>query len=580
MIDFSEVKVFHSFRSKHELKMSSVDGARASHVSSDEILETECGPCLYEGIKKNAVIYCYQCEDYLCSSCRASHQKLPTTRKHQVVSSDAVLRKETSKTQFVSQNTAVKCLCNDKFVTLYCQEHKEVICEDCRKLKHRNCRVSSIDDAIKGTEQINKKQISQQIQELGEKVLTSRVKRSNDIDSLEIQTTMCRSCVHDLREKLNKQLDKLEENALNDIETKRIEEMIHIKKDIETCKIANVKLDADYNVLESTPNGEKWLIFIQSLQLAKTMEHVQEVLRDINNDETEPKIFFDSNPTVMKIHTKGLGTVRTLRLKESRPNIADLIVKSSKKIDVKDPADSRDPWISGSVFMPSGELVLCFWNKDNGVKVLNTDFTLKEQIKLQAIPWDVDTMSPVEVVVSSPGSKSLIFVKVYPKLKTGSTVQFDQACRGVAVYNTSIFVSFEDGTVRILDRAGKQMETINSSLESRVPYYIAVPKLGLMYISEHYTNNIRLLNDGKEVYIYKHSLLKRPVGMYIDGGENVFVCGCESDNVHIIDKDGKHKRVLLTASDGLINPYTISFRPSDNTLIVGGIMGLRVFKLG
>ena len=567
---------------KHELKMATVDGARASHVSSDEILETECGPCLYEGKKKNAVIYCYQCEDYLCSSCRASHQKLPTTRKHQVVSSDAVLRKETSKTQFVSQNTAVKCLCNDKFVTLYCQEHKEVICEDCRKLKHRNCRVSSIDDAIKGAGQLNKQQICLQIQELRKQVLTSSVKRSNDIDSLEIQTTMCRSYVHELREKLNKQLDKLEENALNDIEIKRLEERKHIEKDIETCAIALTKLDADYNVLESTPNGEKWLIFIQNLQLTKTMEHVQEVLRDINNDETEPKIFFDSNPTVMKLHTKGLGTVRTSRLKENRPNIADMNVRSSKKVDMKDPAFvlEIDPYISGSVFMPSGELVLCYWNKDNGVLVLNTDFTMKEQIKLPAIPWDIDIVSPVEVVVSSPGSKSLIFVKVYPKLEIGSAVQFDQACRGVVVYNASIFVSLDDGKVQILDRTGKKMETIYRSLKSQVPYYISVPKLGLVYISEHYTNAIRLLNDGKEVYIYKHSLLKRPMGMCIDGGENVFVCGCDSDNVHIIDKDGKHKRVLLTAADGLINPYTICFRPSDNTLIVGGIMGLLVFGLG
>ena len=90
-----------------------------------------------------------------------------------------------------------------------------------------------------------------------------------------------------------------------------------------------------------------------------------------------------------------------------------------------------------------------------------------------------------------------------------------------------------------------------------------------------------MLNNGKEVYSYEHSGLTFPLGMYIDGGENVFVCGHGSHNVHVIDKHGKHKRIFLSASDGLSNPYTISFRSSDNTLVVGGQMKhLLVCKLG
>ena len=570
-----------SFIPKHIKKMDSVDGGIASQLSSDEILELECDPCMYEGVKKDAVIYCYQCQDYLCSSCKSTHQKLSVTRKHQVVPCDSMPRKGNSKTESLNQNIAVKCSCNNKVVKVYCEGHTVVICTDCQKLKHRNCKTSTFDEALAETKQTNKEQTSRHVQELRENVETMREKRSNDLDNLESQTTMCRSNVKEFRQKLNILLDKLEEKALSDIETEKTEQRKHIEQDIDTCRVALSKLNAVFQMFESTPIAEKWLIFIHNMQLAETMEHVQGALKDINDEDTEPKIFFDGDSTVMRADAKSLGTVTTTRLKESRPIIADMAVKSSTKVDLKDSTNRIDPWISGSVFMPSGELVLCFgYEDDNGVKVLNTDFTLKEQIRLPAVPWDIDIMSPVEVVISSPGRKSLTLVKIYPKLQIGSSIRLDQTCRGVVVYNASIYVSFDNGEVRILDRAGKQMKNIYSPLKFNVPYHISVPKPGRLYVSEHYTNTMRLLNNGKEVYSYKHSELHRPLGMYIDGGENVFVCGCHSDNVHIIDKNGKHKTVLLTASDGLSNPYTISFRPSDNSLVVGGIMGLLVFNLG
>ena len=262
------------------------------------------------------------------------------------------------------------------------------------------------------------------------------------------------------------------------------------------------------------------------------------------------------------------------------PVIADMSVKSSRKVDVRDPSDNYDPVITGSVFIPNGELVLCDYN-NKSAKVLSVDFTLKEQTKLVSRPWDIDIMADDEVVISLPHSKALIFLKVFPKLQLGSSIQLDQACRGVAVDGGSIFVSFDNGEVRILDKAGNQLKNIYSSPKFSLPYYISVPWPGMLYVSDHAAHTMQMLNNGKEVYSFKHSELKFPLGMYIDGAENVFICSYTSHNVHIIDKTGKHKKIFLTANDGLNYPYTISFRSSDNTLVVGGNMGrnLLVFKL-
>ena len=222
--------------------------------------------------------------------------------------------------------------------------------------------------------------------------------------------------------------------------------------------------------------------------------------------------------------------------------------------------------------MPSGELVLCDYN-NRVVKVLNPDFTLKEQVQVPSGPWYIDIMSNDEVIITLPYTASLSFLKMHPKLQTGSSIQLDQDCRGVAASSGSIYVSFYTGEVRILDRAGNQQKNIYSSLKFNVPYYVSVPTPDMLYVSEHNAHTIRLLNKGKEMYSYKHSELKYPLAMFIDGEENVFTCGHNSHNVHIIDKNGKHKKVFLAANDGLRQPYTLSFRSSDKSLVGGGVTG-------
>lgn len=50
--------------------------------------------------------------------------------------------------------------------------------------------------------------------------------------------------------------------------------------------------------------------------------------------------------------------------------------------------------------------------------------------------------------------------------------------------------------------------------------------------------------------------------------------------MNVIDENGNHVRILLSAEAGITNPFTISFRECDNTLVNGGFADLLVFKLG
>ena len=369
--------------------MASVYGSRSVKASSDDSPEHECDPCSYDGERKEAIVYCIQCEDYLCSSCSSAHQKLSMSRNHQVVLGSAIPRKGTSKTGTSSQIVVVKCSCNCKDVSIYCKDHNDAICVDCQRLKHRTCQSVSIDIACKQAKLLDKEATLKTVQGLKEKVEKFKADRNDDNEKLEIQSYKCRRKIKEHSQNLKQQIEKLEKSTLNEVADFDTEQRQKIEQQIDTCSTAVTKLNLDSQLLNSTPSTESNLLFIHNLQLTKTIEHVENALKE--SETIKPNLGFESDITILRADVKRLGTVRstgqklTIGITTSRPVIADMSVTSSRKVDVKDPSDSNDPWISGPAFMPNGELVLCdHYNKS--VKVLSIDCTLKEQTKLASNP--------------------------------------------------------------------------------------------------------------------------------------------------------------------------------------------------
>ena len=113
--------------------MASVDGSKSALVTSDEI--HCCGSCSNRGSDKEAKSYCNECQEYLCNPCAESHKGLKLTRSHQLLPVTDVSRP-------ISQDSFVSCLvlcdCSQNIgVSVYCEDHNDVICLSCQTVKHR-----------------------------------------------------------------------------------------------------------------------------------------------------------------------------------------------------------------------------------------------------------------------------------------------------------------------------------------------------------------------------------------------------------------------------------------------------------
>ena len=560
--------------------MESVDGARSLKVSSDECFAYECSPCRESDVTKEAKFYCPQCSDYLCASCEDSHKRFGRTRNHTVLSGKNLPPKPASAGRPAVKST-ILCSCGAKEVSIYCTSHDDVICIGCKTLKHRACPSCSIQEKSKD---FNVHTADSKLSNANElttilKQLQNSAKRS--LEHISSQTKTCREAIKNFSALLKAEIQKMEDKSLEDLKKVATSLTSSIHEEIDISNIALDKLNSDMKSLQSSKDpSNQQSMFIWNLRLSKTLREIESVTRHMRKDACKPWILFDANEKILTTESDSLGSVKCEQHPETRKVIANMSIKSIEKVDVRLPRDTQITRITGSVFMATGELVLC--DSDNKcLKVFDKTLTQKRVIELSGDPWDITAVTRTDVVFTLPMKKKLQYGQVLPDLQVGRSVELDKKCWGIEACRDDMYVSCHnypgEGEVRIYGSKGQLKKRIGVSQDGTYqfqrPYYIAVSMRDELYVSDwNLHKNFRLSKDGSQdvtLGLSDHNLL-RPCGVLLDGDDNVFVCGEDSNNVIVFDKHGKKIKTLLTASDGLKYPLSISYRQSDNTLVVGG----------
>ena len=305
------------------------------------------------------------------------------------------------------------------------------------------------------------------------------------------------------------------------------------------------------------------------------------ITEEITKEVYQPHISLECNPAIAIAGDQDLGTVKchTTRTPQQK-GFDEMSVTARNQVNVKVPSDAKGAGITGSAFLPSGELILCDCDNKK-LKLLDENLQMKESIDVPGDTWDVAPVNQHQVIVTFPWQHYIQFIQVTPSLALGHTVYLGMACWGVTVSRESIYISFSEsgeGKIGIYDLNGKKKRIIDpyNGKDGKVlikrPLYIAVSNDEKLFVSgESSTPTVYCLeSSGNVLYTVSNPVFKDCRGIRVDENENLLVCDVESHKVFLITKDGKEVREFLTEKDGLLFPYTVSFRRSDGTLVVGG----------
>ena len=270
-------------------------------------------------------------------------------------------------------------------------------------------------------------------------------------------------------------------------------------------------------------------------------------------------------------------------------------VVSSSIVDVRLKDDKGQPWISGCVFVSTGQLVLCDYSNYK-IKLLSSDLKAEDSLYLQKREsWGMSAASSSAVVITLPEECQLQFIELSPELGHGQLIQLDKECWGVCVVGEEIYVTCgssgrrdRDGEVRIYNtkgvvkrRLGAPTEPGSSYMFSRPQYLTVNACSGRIYVSDCGRDTLTCLSeDGSIIYQYSDPELSFPQGLYVDADDYVIVCGYRSNNLQMISPSGEKVSTLLSKKDGIWLPQSVAYRPTDGTLVVGCYDDdLHVFKL-
>lgn len=200
--------------------------------------------------------------------------------------------------------------------------------------------------------------------------------------------------------------------------------------------------------------------------------------------------------------------------------------------------------------------------------------------KLPCQPWDMTKLTDEEVAITFPNSGS-IRIPTFTKsmdIKKATRFKTRLHCHGIAYSRVinKLAVTFTDPPeIQIIDQAGTVFKSISRNMDGDTyfvsPLFAAASLCGgEIYISDTDKNTIFSISvDGFNLKnVYTDADLELPLGLTVDETGAVFVCGKNSNNIHVLSSELSKVQVLLGGQDGIKRPVSVAYRRTEKTLYV------------
>ena len=223
----------------------------ATSNQSDEMFCTFCNPSTIK-----AIVWCPDCDDFLCSDCLQHHKSSKLSRSHSTMSLEDYKELPT-----VVQTMNYHCSDHDGKLDLFCLVHNRPCCIRCVLTSHKECSgVGPIIDFIPNVKSSPAiLDLEQTLKELGSFVRRHRDDKQKSMQDFQTQRKEICDEIHIIRTSLNDRLDQLQETLIRSI-NKTVDDV--------TLQIGHVK-----NILTEIENKTSDI----TLEFNKIKEHASDL---------------------------------------------------------------------------------------------------------------------------------------------------------------------------------------------------------------------------------------------------------------------------------------------------------------
>ncbi|XP_060599640.1 uncharacterized protein LOC132753213 [Ruditapes philippinarum] len=530
---------------------------------SDVCAENSCTPCGEGNINEEAVKYCHECEEYLCTRCTSQHTWQKATKTHKLVD------KKDAKHSLAVVKT--KCLYHpDRDIEMFCRKHDMVYCAMCIATDHRVCeQVDKIESKL--TSSVNQTEInhiSGEIATAKETLISATEKQKHNLASLEEERINIDRTLDDIEEKMIHHIRKLKQEAKQSV-TKKYDMMkLGLESEISTSS----------NMIESLKEGLQHLKSIDSLNPEQQFIHIKLTKKTITNarelnTQTDSKGICSISFTANNALAEFVSSVDSFGLVQEGKQLTkpkQYKLKAMKDINVKLNNDKSACNISDICQLSDGRIVLTDQTNRN-VKMLDLNYNVKDSCELDAGPTGICCISSNEVAIKMTNN-TVQFVSVESSLsKTRCFSISGGIYYGLTYCDGGLWVS-TGGGINIYNTAGTLIKSLDKNHDGNRIFKSSTQHMSVtgdkVIVTDWSDGAVCLNKDGTVMRELRDSRLKNSKGVCVADDGTVFVCGYYSHNVVMFNKDGNCKGELVAANCGLKKPLNMCYNKHKNTLIV------------
>ncbi|VDI80577.1 Hypothetical predicted protein [Mytilus galloprovincialis] len=540
-----------------------------------------CGPCNHDSVNKNAEKWCTDCNEGFCNGCEKAHKSMKMSRDHNLILIGDYREIE-------NINVVLECQEHGLKLEMYCRIHEKAICIKCFPAKHKSCSdaIIPLAEAVKNARTSTAfSDLEHAINDTLDNIETCVKDREAAAKRIETQEMAIKKIISDTRKNIDKHLDDLERKLLNELSTT-----------YSSCKSKYGKFKNQLNKLEKEINRLKGQtsqlkrfapnlhIFLRTHQMTKEVQDevkvIQEAIWSVKNYNIEIQLQQEITSLL-----KDVNSFATIKVDESaiscpftdakidqaqiqvknRRSVSDTKLQLKNKFAIKQRGKSI--YISGCTILANGNLLIADNFGQNVLMEYNVDGHYIRDIPVSATPWDL-TVIDTDQIAASYNSLKYVEVIDIKRMIVLKNVKFENNCCGISNNDGKICVVVGYKEIVVLDKEGTILNTIKLETNSKV-YHIAMTK-DRIYYSLMAENTVHCCStNGKKVWNFRDTnSLVVPSGISVDRDQHVIVLGLISNNLLVLQNEGKISKPLLNNTDGLDQPSSVCYNKENNMLLV------------
>lgn len=578
---------------------------------TDGKVDSPCTPCLLEEEKQMvSVVFCLECSEHLCETCRQHHRKLKLTRAHHLIE---ILKGKNAEES--DENTTESCPEHPgKCIEYFCENDEALCCKTCREISHSGCdKVKSILDEVSVfVEKGGVLNTEKSLRSLAAKLVCQVEAKRKQTVIISDQAAIALIQIKTERDSTIKRINKLADEAENNIKSKSSDVKTKLQNEIETMESVLETLNVTEKCLNTVKqNAGEPQIYITIKKADHQLKKYSVYAEEIEQHMTETNVQFKINSTFQSILEKvtTFGTVivgkseTPDREQQKQDSVSYLQVNNSRRQfrrhsssssagskrkkaipvgghSVRIPGDKTTCHVTGSKILNDGRIILADHN-NKSIKLFNKNCNYIHHIALPSRPNDIVVIGENEIATSLIDESAIQIISVNDKLCPSRRIATAYPYYGLAFSDQQQFygtTTMEDGTgeIHAMDISGillGSIKKIAEQIDLIRPTAIYIDKSQLLYVNDLGRNSVFCLDislgvsEYRHVFTYTDRNLELRSGIAVDTEGYVYISSGNM-TVHQISFNGIKVHEILTSADGLGLPHCLAFSARDDHLLV------------